>query len=363
MKRIILALGLFFIGTMSQAQNGLQALLVEKYYVADANDVSASSGFGELKSGSVTWRLYADMLPGYNFQMVYGNSDHPLDISSTTYFFNNEDRGAAEPTSITVTNTKKNSVMLDSWFSVGAAASGKMGVLKTDDNDGSVFSAVATAQNADVTAGIAIKTADGMVTGSPKSINFIGIDPTGGVFDATSQLGKTFTTSNGAWSILGGATGPNADTNRVLIGQFTTEGVFSFNLNIQIGTPGGGTENYVYSNPIGMKSEILMPSLAFTSNNFILKTEEVNASNSSVNIYPVPASNELNIAINSSQHSNDDQYTIYSIEGKIVAQKQLNNSSDKYLEKLDISSFPNGQYFVQVSVGGTIETMKLIKIQ
>ena len=40
------------------------------------------------------------MLPGYRFQTLYGNSDHPLKISTTTSFFNNEDRGATTANAI-----------------------------------------------------------------------------------------------------------------------------------------------------------------------------------------------------------------------------------------------------------------------
>ena len=39
--------------------------------------------------------------------------------------------------------------------------------------------------------------------------------------------------------------------NRILIAQITTDGVFSFELNLQIGTPDGGTENYVARKPVG----------------------------------------------------------------------------------------------------------------
>ena len=56
--------------------------------------------------------------------------------------------------------------------------------------------------------------------------------------------------------------------NRVLIAQITTDGVFEFELNIQIGTPTKGvSQNYVARNPIG--NEIMLPSLIF-------KSEEIN---------------------------------------------------------------------------------------
>jgi hypothetical protein len=47
-----------------------------------------------------------------------------------------------------------------------------------------------------------------------------------------------------------------------LIAQITTDGDFSFELNIQIGTPYGGVENYVAKNPVG--NEIMLPSLTYS---------------------------------------------------------------------------------------------------
>jgi hypothetical protein len=261
-KKISLALGLVMASFgLSQAQNGLENVVVEKYYVANAADAAAS--IGTLPVGSVTYRIYADMLPGYKFQMAFGNGTHTLDITSSTSFFNNEDRGGTTPGN-TVTNTKANTVGLDSWFSVGGSAVGKMGVLKSEDADGSIFSTSSILANNDPSTGIQIKTQDGMVAGSPQAVTFVGFDPTGGIFDATSQAGNSFSMTNGAWSSLSGSTGPTA-ANRVLIGQFTTDGVFGFHLNIQIGTPSGGTEQYVSSNPQG--AELSIASLTLAPNN------------------------------------------------------------------------------------------------
>ncbi|MFM9051590.1 MAG: hypothetical protein ACKOKF_04615, partial [Bacteroidota bacterium] len=75
-----------------QAQNGLQNVIIEKYYVSNAAD--SSSAAGTLPVGSVTYRIYVDMLPGYNFQALYGVSNHPLRLQSSTSFFNDENYGS-----------------------------------------------------------------------------------------------------------------------------------------------------------------------------------------------------------------------------------------------------------------------------
>ena len=96
MKKLLFGLGLGLIGTFAQAQNGLESVIIEKYYVSNAADAAGS--VGTLPVGSVTYRIYADLLPGYKFQMAYGDASHSLKLTTTTTFFNNEDRGAKSPT-------------------------------------------------------------------------------------------------------------------------------------------------------------------------------------------------------------------------------------------------------------------------
>ena len=261
-KNLTIGLLLSLMGGAAFAQNGLESVIVEKYYVSNAADAAAS--VGSLPVGSVTYRVYADMLPGYKFQALYGVSGHTLKINSTTPFFNNEDRGK-NTGSIGVAFINDNSVALDSWFSVGGAAVGNMGILKSEDNGAAnLITGCPILQNVDPTAGIGLMTQDGMQTGTPVAVSFVGLTTELDVFDATSQVGSTFQTSNGSIAALTGAVGPVPSTNKVLIGQFTTTGNFHFELNIQIGTPTGGTQNYVSSSPVG--TEISIPSLVFTAN-------------------------------------------------------------------------------------------------
>ena len=103
MKKIFFVLCTLLLITAVNAQQGLQGLEVEKYYISNANDsiVSNAQGGGNLPVGSVTWRFYANLLPGYKLQAVYGVDaapagqvgvgDHELRLQTTTTFFNNED--------------------------------------------------------------------------------------------------------------------------------------------------------------------------------------------------------------------------------------------------------------------------------
>ena len=279
MKKITLIIGLVAFSTIvrSQTENGLEKIIVEKYYVSNAVDAAGSKGV--LPIGSVTYRVYADMLPGYKFQAMYGNVNHTLKLASTTSFFNNTERGQTTPDQIQSDNLINNTVALDSWFSVGAAANELFGVLKTED-DGVKnllpISGNGMLKNTTPLMGIALNVQDGIIndipdlpltkiSGFPETVNFVGLSSTDlGVFKATSQKGNSFTTNTGAISALNGAQGPTAE-NRILLGQFTTDGDFSFELNIQIGTPTPGiTQSYVARNPIG--NEISIPSLILVPN-------------------------------------------------------------------------------------------------
>ena len=264
-KNILLGAGLIFLGLFAQAQNGLEGVVVERYYVANAADAAASSG--ALPVGSVTYRVYADMLPGYKFQAAYALPSHHLFIKTSTKFYNNENRGATTPT-YTKAQAATETVMLDSWLSVGAAAAGQFGVLKSEDNVAlggpTVVHPAGILANTDASIGIPVTTQDGLWTGAPQSVTFVGPQASDGAaanFDATSQAGGDFTCDNMAWSALSGAVGPTS-SNKVLLGQFTTDGIFDIQLNMQIGTPSLGAEKYVASNPAA--DEIMIPSLRQT---------------------------------------------------------------------------------------------------
>lgn len=263
MKKIISCLAFIFTGILVNAQQGLEKIIVEKYYISDTIDAKAESG-GHLPSGSMTFRIYVDMLPGYRFQAAYGVPGHELRIATTTLFFNNEDRGSSIANFIPKKHLKDNTIMLDSWVSVGAAAEGYFGIPKSDD-DGlqTIVNEDSLLQNTDPAAGIPIKTNDGLFPASPQyALTPFGIDKEMAIFGAKNDgtNGPVFSTSNGSWASFGGAIGPNAD-NKVLIAQITTDGVLSFELNIQLGTPYGGVENYVARNP--MAGEIQIPSLVY----------------------------------------------------------------------------------------------------
>ena len=205
-KTLLLSLlGLLFSSITSYAQQGLEKVIVEKYYISNAYDTSANNYASKLPQGSVTYRIFADLLPGYKFSAAYGSPEHTLKIATTTTFFNNIDHGATIPNIIPYRTLRKNTVMLDSWLSVGAK-----------------------------------------------------------IFDG-NHPGGLFEVKDGAWACLEGSKGADSLTNnRVLIAQITTDGELSFELNIQVASPiRGVSQRFVARNPL--EDEICIPSLIYTS--------------------------------------------------------------------------------------------------
>ena len=262
MKTLFFAFFLLF-SFFVEAKNGLEKIIVERYYISNAQDTGSIGG--NLPNGSTTYRVYVDMLPMYRFQAVYGIPGHLLEIKTSRKFYNHEDRGSYIANLIPDRNLSNNTLMLDSWLSAGAASEGSYGVLKReDDNLHTVEHSSGMLQNSNSQMKIPLYKSDGMKDGSVPRVTFFALDSAIRLF-GNKTCGSILSTDNGSWACLNGAVGlDSAGSNRLLIGQFTTDGDFSFELNIQIGTPYGGVENYVARNPLN--NEIVLPDLIYNTN-------------------------------------------------------------------------------------------------
>lgn len=258
MKRITLLFAALFCTLISLAQGqGLEGVIVETYYISDANDATDTDG-GSLPEGSVTYRVFMDLAEGYELQAVFGNEAHTLNIGTSTTFFNNEDRGEQTGDAIPENRLDENTVALDSWLGMSGASGIHLGVPKAMDTDGSIVGgtnndggsegvADGLMVNQDPLAGIPLTTADGLIEGDVPTVTVVGLDL---AMFGDENDGPLFTSNGGAWSVLEGVQGPT-DDNIVLVAQLTTDGDLSFELNIQLGTPDGGTEQFVASNASG----------------------------------------------------------------------------------------------------------------
>jgi hypothetical protein len=221
----------------------LENVIVEKYYVSDSTDYADTTG-GILPKGSITYRIYIDMKPGYSLMMVYGDKKHELFLKTTTVFFNNTYCLAMTGFNIHYKEINENSVALDSWLTLGAASRIHTGILKTDDTDGSILKRASLSK------------ADGLTNGTTPSFKMYNLDMN---FFKDKKDASLFSTNNGAWYCTEGAKGPTTD-NRVLIAQLTTNGTLSFELNVQLRTPAKGAVKFVARNP---ESSEIIPEIQF----------------------------------------------------------------------------------------------------
>lgn len=238
--------------------DAIEGVIVERYYVADANDAADEDGSAQLVEGAVTYRVFIDMKDGYELLTLSGYIGHPLTFNTTTTFFNNEDRGETYGDAVGYPFIDQNTVAIDSWLAIGAACNARWGVLKSDDPDGSVVGGTnndggsnavegGLLVNDDPLAGIPLTTSDGLMTGGsvPPASTSLGDFP-----ECFNTSGSSFTSENYGLAVLGGVPCPTPG-NRILIGQFTTDGVFSFCLNISLRIPDSlicedaGCQNFV----------------------------------------------------------------------------------------------------------------------
>jgi hypothetical protein len=232
------------------AQEGLEGIFLETYYITDENDARDPSHSGDIPAGSVTYRLYVDLAPGYRVQAAYGTKEAPLIIKSNANFYNHVESGQAKANIVPLRSYKKNTVLLDSWLSLGAASQVHMAIPKKYDTPGvdSILQLNKTYFQNKSKKFIPIWERDGMTyVDSLPFPQFFKIDSAEYVL-MSAVKGNEVRVSNGAWACFGkGAIGADSlTTNSVLIAQLTTKGKVEYKLNLMIGTPDGRSIKYTY---------------------------------------------------------------------------------------------------------------------
>lgn len=360
MQNITFIVSFIFISLVTYAQDGLERIIVEKYYISDLNDATLNNVGGELPIGSTTYRIYLDMLPGFRFQSCFGSDipDHPLIIGTSTKFFNNEDRGSIFPT-FNKNATKNNTVLLDSWVSGGYACAGNLGILKSQDNSvETVVNNDGILKNINPDAGIPLTQQDGLIAGTTNQIIVAGItDGDSGLnrlLDNTNDgpIGSTLMTTNGLWGVPGGSAGPDTVQNIVLIGQFTTDGDFSFELNVQIGKT-GNVEQYVARNREGderTNSSLVYPLSVNTDDYFFSKVSKFKLSPNLISESLVIPQNILNV--------NDCKYEIFEVSGALVHGGNININS----ALIPTHNLQPGVHFIRIYNTAQIKVAKFVKM-
>jgi hypothetical protein len=171
-----------------------------------------------------------------------------------------------------------------------------------------------------------------------------------------------FSVDNGSWASLNGSMGSDSLSNKVLIAQITTNGVFSFKLNLQIRSANNVVENYVAENPVG--NEVQHPALIYNSS-LLTSFDQISKWNSLISVYPNPASDIVNIQFPACEHRHSDTgnfISIHGIGGNEISRTSLTSLSEKAsTELIDISDLRPGVYFLRMGINGTTVTRKLIR--
>jgi hypothetical protein len=264
----------------------LEKVIIEKYYVTDANDATDIT-CGGISAGVSTYRIYVDLLPGTVLKGIYGDAAHPFTISSTQPFFNHLTDGQSFAKDFIKNRYSENVVALDTWLTLGQTAKKQgnntyYGVLKDQDDDGSFIGGVnndggseAIAEglliNNDASCGLALTSSDGMDTLSNTPANWFnsgvldfisGNDSTifGSLVSGTSFNSVGFSLTND------GVIGVVPDSNQVIIAQLTTSGELSFVINLQLQYVINGVltdVNYVGTNELLSENEVFNPYLNY----------------------------------------------------------------------------------------------------
>ncbi len=252
MKRLISAL-FFSVLFAHFASAQLEKVIVEKYYVSDANDATDVDG-GGVPVGSTTYRIYVDLKPGTTLKGIYGDANHPFSISSSEVFFNNILDGRTFAKDFIKGRYLENTVALDTWLTLGQTAKQGTkyfyGILKDQDTDGSFVggsnndggSALVSSGlliNEDPLCGIPLTIADGMDTLNSAPNNWFNLGILDFLTGADSTIFGSLVPSTNFYSSdfqlsCSGVQGTVADSNQVIIAQLTTLGELAFNINIAV---------------------------------------------------------------------------------------------------------------------------------
>ena len=267
------------------AQSDIENVIVETYYISNADDASDTNG-GGLTEGSTTYRVYLDLCDSCALRSIYGDVNHTLRISSTTFFFNHLDRGPTYGHLINNGALDEGTASVDSWLSLGAGSNQKAGILKVDDPDGTILAnndggsagiSGGLMQNTDAGAGIPLNLQDGLAppVGSPVPPGFsvTGLLPDSTFFKLT-QANEFISNDTRIACITPGVQGPTTD-NRVLVAQLTTTGDLTFELNVEIEHPDGSVQKYVANDSVVLADEapngllVYPPECGCTDPNFL----------------------------------------------------------------------------------------------
>lgn len=280
-KHHCLTLFVFIAATISLSAQ-IKNVFVETYYIADSDDLTNTTG-GPLSPDSKTYRIFVDLEQGSKILRLYGDKNHALIFSSTEPFYNNTEDGVSLAYEMNRARLKDNTVALDSWLTLGQVSktgSGTLaGVPKDKDTNGSIIGGsnndggsagilAGLLKNSETKLGIPLTISDGIMPLTTPPTMWL----SQGFYDVltsdeltifgSSKVGNHFK-SNDLFISNSGSSGVLENINTVLIGQITTAGEISFELNLQVLTTDGEIKKYVANDSILLNDETFIPLLKY----------------------------------------------------------------------------------------------------
>ncbi|MFN3874931.1 MAG: T9SS type A sorting domain-containing protein [Flavobacteriales bacterium] len=248
---------LFGAGSAKAQTPGLQDVIVEEFHTITTADADAynnvhGGGSTPLAAGMKVYRVYIDLEPNWRLASVFAINESPLAIRTTTTFWNDDNWGSQFPAQ---TRRLDEGALFDSFITIntsgtsgGAAGCGQnttqFGVRRSVDSNGDLTTCGVypsfTGTDGHIPAAFPM---DPITTLGPIDFQALTSDPAPtGLFSFSSAL----------WGYVGGISGVDpAGDNIVFVGQFTTDGVFSFEINVGLNGPNGEAISYVHTPAAG----------------------------------------------------------------------------------------------------------------
>lgn len=360
---------------------GIDSLVIECYYQADANDNANEDG-GPMGVGATTYRVYLDMKPGFTVKSVFGTDLNRLKISTTSVFFNNEDRGEELGTLIENNRLDENTVALDSWVTIGGASDEHMGVFKVNDTDGSLLlypndeGLLANTPPSELYEP-SLDSLDGMVPNiTPPSISLspgldleiFGDENLGGEFIVG---GEDYEGTGDTWFVGEGVMGVDS-LNQVLIGQFTTDGELSLELNV---TTNDTTLDLGYK-AVGVYDpeaqipgeELILTDVPFLAQELVVCTPfnatgiaEYQPLNKHLDVMPNPTTGATTVRLQHAElGASEIRYTLFDSQGRVI-ESGTEAYSEGWNKDLDMEALPSGMYIFRLEADQALGLKRIFK--
>jgi hypothetical protein len=262
---------------------------------------------GTFTGGEVTYRLYAELnSSSAKLLQIYGDEKRAHLITTSTTFFQDATAAANLQQAISsgwigLLNPGFENVGFDSWLTIG--------------------------DNYDPVSNIS-------TIGELNWPSFAGSSwNTGGTINSDASIFRLPTDAECL---------PDAN-NKVLLGQFTTSGVLSGNINLAGLNPDGSGWS---------ESNIPIPQLQTSPG---VNDNQIN----DLNVYPNPSKDVFNIEFTSSSRQSLE-VRIINIIGEVIFTKNLEQFVGEYNKQVELATYTKGIYFLEIETDSGIINKKLI---